>query len=317
MSYICETPVLLIFFNRPSTFEQVFEQVRKVRPKTLILAQDGARNEEDIAGIKACREIAESVDWNCEIIKDYSDENLGCGVRPYSAITNALKRFEKIIILEDDCIPSHSFFRYCDELLERYENDDRIAYISGLNHFETWDCGESDYFFTRAGAIWGWATWRRKWDRYYDYYVKGFADPYIRKLYCQQVGNKSVCESRISALEKANKSLTSGEKISYWDTQWGFAEYTQNMLVIVPRLNLIHNVGVGITSTHAKKMKTQKWVKYHNFVFIPTHELDFPIRHPNFCACDLEYHELIYKCSAGNPFKNMIKKILKMLRLKR
>ena len=78
MSYICETPVLLVFFNRPSTFEQVFEQVRKVRPKTLILAQDGARNEEDIAGIKACREIAESVDWNCEIIKDYSDENLGC-----------------------------------------------------------------------------------------------------------------------------------------------------------------------------------------------------------------------------------------------
>ena len=78
MSYICETPVLLIFFNRPSTFEQVFEKVREAKPKTLILAQDGARNEDDLPGIQACRNIAESVDWDCEVIKDYSEKNLGC-----------------------------------------------------------------------------------------------------------------------------------------------------------------------------------------------------------------------------------------------
>ena len=316
MSYICETPVLLIFYNRPSTFEQVFEKVREAKPKTLILAQDGARNEDDLPGIQACRNIAESVDWDCEVIKDYSEKNLGCGVRPYSAISNALNRFERVIILEDDCIPSQSFFRYCDELLVRYEDDDRIAYISGLNHFETWDCGNYDYFFTRAGAIWGWATWKKKWTRYYDYYVNGIEDPYIRKIYLQQVGNKTVGEARIAALEKAHKAKSTGEKLSYWDTQWGFAEYTQNMLAIVPRMNLIHNVGVGESSTHAKKLNVQKWEKYHNFVFIPTHEFDFPIRHPQFCACDVEYHELIYKCTAGKPIKRMVRKVLKALGMK-
>lgn len=317
MDYRCKTPVLMIFFNRPETFEKVFEKVRAAKPYTLILAQDGARNDRDLAGVEACRKITEQIDWDCEVIRDFSETNLGCGVRPYSAISNALEKFESVIILEDDCIPSASFFRYCDELLERYRDDDRIAYISGLNHFETWDCGKSDYFFTRAGAIWGWATWRNKWGRYYDYYVKGIEDPYIRKLYCNQVDDKAVCKARIASLEKANRSLHNGEKLSYWDTQWGFAEYTQNMLAVVPRVNLIHNVGVGAGSTHAKTMTTQKWIKYRNFVFIPTHELEFPLRHASFCACDTEYHQLVYKCTKGPRWKRFAKRILRVLGIKK
>lgn len=303
MEYRCKTPVLMIFFNRPGAFEKVFEKVRESKPYTLILAQDGARNEEDLIGIEACRQITSRIDWECKVIRDFSETNLGCGVRPCSAISNALKLFESVIILEDDCIPSASFFRYCDELLERYQNDDRVAYISGLNHFETWECGQSDYFFSRAGAIWGWATWRKKWQRYYDYYARGMEDPYVRRLYCQQVGNNSVCKLRIAALKKANLSLYSGERLSYWDTQWGFAEYTQNMLAIVPRVNLIHNIGVGLDSTHAQTVTTNKWIKYRNFVFIPIHELDFPLKHANFCACDMEYHQLVYKCTKRSVLK--------------
>lgn len=161
MDYRCKTLVLMIFINRPETFEKLFERVREAKPYNLILAQDVAKNGNEHNGMDACRKITERIDWDCEVIWDSSETNLGCGVRPYSAISNALKEFESVIILEDDCIPAVSFFRYCDELLERYQDDDRVAYISGLNHFETWDCGQSDYFFTRAGAIWGWATWRK------------------------------------------------------------------------------------------------------------------------------------------------------------
>lgn len=165
MNYQCKSPVLLIFFNRPDTFQQVFEQVRKAKPPRLILAQDGPRNEMDKEGILLCRKIAEKIDWNCEVVREYSEVNLGCGIRPQSAISKALELFDRVIILEDDCVPAESFFRYCDEMLEKYRDDERIAYISGLNHFETWDCGEQDYFFTKTGAIWGWATWANKWNR--------------------------------------------------------------------------------------------------------------------------------------------------------
>ena len=309
MEYICQTPVLMIFFNRPDSFEKVFEKVRQAKPKTLILAQDGPRNESDIPGIQACRKIVENIDWDCEVVRNYSTVNLGCGMRPKSAIDFALEKFEKVIILEDDCIPSSTFFRYCDELLERYKDDDRIAYISGLNHFETWDCGKYDYFFSRAAAIWGWATWRRSWGRFYDYYAENINDKYVKKLYKSQIGNDDVFQARVSALQKAYTSLESGEKLSYWDTQWGFAEFTQNMLAIVPRVNQICNIGVGELSTHAKTLKINKYVKNKNMVFIPLHEMGFPMTHPNFCACDMEYHEQVYKIAQGNVIKRMLRRI--------
>lgn len=313
MEYRCSTPVLLIFFNRPDTFEKVFEKVREAKPKTLILAQDGPRNDKDIEGINACRQIAESVDWECEIIRDYSEINLGCGARPQSAITGALEKFEQVIILEDDCIPSNSFFQYCDELLEKYKDDERICYISGLNHFEEWDCGGNDYFFTKTGAIWGWATWRRTWSKYYDYYVKSVSDEYARRLLKGAITNNYAYSIRINSWKKANASLATGEKLSYWDVQWGFVKYSQNMLVIVPKKNLIHNIGVGTGSTHAQNIKRTTFVKYKNFVFIPTHQLDFPLNHPDYCICDTQYDNLVYKCIGGNNFIRKLKKIIKFV----
>ena len=313
MDYCCETPVLLIFFNRPDTFSKVFEKVRKAKPRTLILAQDGPRGDYDISAIKKCREIAENIDWECEVIRDYSDVNLGCGVRPQSAITNVLDKFEEVIILEDDCIPSDSFFPYCEEMLERYKSDERICYISGLNHFEKWECGGNDYFFTKSGSIWGWATWRRAWNKYYDYYVSGVSSNYNLKLLETQIPNKYVFKSRKSAWLRANNSFTSGEKLSYWDMQWGFVKYSQNMLVIVPAKNLIHNVGVGTSSTHAQNLRNTTFVKYKNFVFIPTYEIEFPLIHPSTCICDTRYDNLVYKCSSGNQVKRIVAKVVKKI----
>ena len=99
MSYSCSVPILMIFFNRPDSFKQVFEKVREAKPKTLILAQDGPRNKSDIPGIEACRKVVENIDWECNVIREYSEVNLGCGVRPKSAIDFALERFESVIIL--------------------------------------------------------------------------------------------------------------------------------------------------------------------------------------------------------------------------
>lgn len=311
--YKCNTPILLIFFNRPDTFEKVFAEVRKAKPHTLILAQDGPRNEQDKIGIYECRRIAENVDWECNVIKDYSEVNLGCGVRPQSAITNALNKFERVIILEDDCIPSPSFFPYCEELLEKYKDDDRIAYISGLNHFEEWDCGDADYFFTKTGAIWGWATWRRAWSKYYDYYVENAKNEYNLKILKGQFKDKTAFESRLKEYKKVHASKESGEKLSYWDIQWGYVKYSQNMLVIVPKKNLICNIGIGLASTHAKQLKAARYVKYHNFVFIPTYDLDFPLKHPNICIPDVEYDNLVYKCARGNVIKRNLRKIKRWL----
>lgn len=292
---------------------QVFEKIKKVKPKKLFLIQDGPRNEDDLKKILECRKIVENIDWDCDVVRDYSETNLGCGVRPQSGISNAFKYVEKLIILEDDCVASESFFQYCEECLEKYKNDDRICYISGLNHFENWDAGGADYFFTKTGAIWGWATWKRAWTQYYDYYLKDMGNEYIQSLVEKQITHKYVAKRRMEACKRAQHSASTGEKLSYWDAQWGFVKYSQNMLVIVPRCNLICNIGTGVDSTHAKNIRKNVYRKYKNFVFIPLHELQFPLKHPKFCVCDTTYDNTMYKSSAGNPVRRILARILKRI----
>lgn len=308
----CKSAVLMIFFNRPDTLEKVFAKVREAKPEKLYLAQDGPRNDNDLENIMKCREIVDNIDWECEVHKDYLEKNIGCGMRPQTAISNVLKNEESVIILEDDCVPDLSFFNYCDEMLERYKDDDRICYISGLNHFEYWDC-DSDYFFTKTGAIWGWATWARVWNKYYDYKLQNVKDGYELQVVGMQFQDNYAANKRIKHWKEAKKLIESGEKISFWDNQWGYVKYSQNMLVIVPKYNLIRNVGVGDTSTHAQRTKNCTYKRFKNFFNIPTKSFPVKIKHPNFVACDYKYDKTVYKCTRGNPLRTFVVKVAKRI----
>ena len=154
--------VLILFFARPETLSQVFEQVRKAKPLKLFLYQDGPREgRNDLEGIQKCREIVENIDWECEVHKWYQDKNVGCDPSEYLSQKWAFSYVDKCIILEDDDVPSLSFFPFCQELLDRYENDERISMIAGMNHEEVSTDVPYDYFFTTNVSIWGWATWKR------------------------------------------------------------------------------------------------------------------------------------------------------------
>lgn len=309
-----KTPVALIFFTRPDTFEKVFEQVRKARPKKLFLIQDGARENrpDDVEKINECRKIAENIDWECEVYKNYSDVNLGCGVRPSSGISWVFEHVEKAIILEDDCVPCDTFFDYCEQMLDKYENDERISYISGLNHFAEWDCGKYSYFFTKTGAIWGWATWKRAWKKY-DYRANMIKDEYLSKILKYQFAHKYAGEQRVKEWINVSKEKEEDKELSFWDSQWGIEKYSQNQLVIVPKYNQISNIGVGVASSHAQNRSETQFKKYKTFFHIPTKMLEFPFTHPEFCVCDIEYDKLVHKCVYGNVAIHKIKNIIKSI----
>ena len=286
--------VLIIFFNRPNTLEKVFEKVREAQPPKLFLVQDGPRpgNGEDVTRIEACRKIVENVDWDCEVYRNYSECNLGCGLRPQSGISWVLSQVESSIILEDDCVPEMSFFTFCDEMLERYKDDERICYISGLNHFEEWDFGDSSYGFTKGGSIWGWATWERAWKRY-DYAVNGITNSYVEKHIVQFLSRN---KSRIGLWKRTNELVKAETKLSYWDVQWGFVKYSQNQLVIVPKYNLISHIGIGADSTHAAGASSihRRYKDYNNMA---VRALEFPLAHPAHMLCDTAYDNLLMKCN--------------------
>ena len=152
-----DVSVLILFFNRPDFLQKVFDEVKKARPSKLLLYQDGPRGEQDMVGIEACRKVVEDIDWECEVHRNYLKENQGCDPSGFRSHQWAFSLADKVIILEDDVVPSQSFFPFCKEMLDRYENDERISMIAGFNVDEvTPDCNDS-YFFTSVFSIWGWA----------------------------------------------------------------------------------------------------------------------------------------------------------------
>ena len=161
-----DVAVLLLFFTRTDSFEKVFEAVREARPSKLFLYQDGPRGERDMAGIEACRKIAENIDWECDVYRKYQERNYGCDPSEYLSQKWAFSIVDKCIVLEDDDVPSQSFFPFCKEMLDRYEHNERISMISGFNTDEVTPDVNDDYFFTSVQAIWGWASWRRVIDRW-------------------------------------------------------------------------------------------------------------------------------------------------------
>jgi hypothetical protein len=239
------TPVLFILFNRPDTTRKVFECIRKIKPLQLFIAADGPRKEKegDFERCEEVKRIVNEVDWECELHTLFRSENLGCGRGPYEAINWFFEHVEQGIILEDDCLPSLSFFNYAQELLIKYKDNNKIWHIGGNSFYP--NNFHSSYYYSCYGHIWGWATWRRAW-RHYDFELRNI--------------NRSILETRINEtfLTKEEKTFWLNhydyvKKLSekdFWDYQWSITLWYNNALSIIPAKNLINNIGFGENATH-------------------------------------------------------------------
>ena len=266
-----KTPVAFIIFKRPDTTQKVFEAIRQAKPPKLLVVADGPRADRTGEAEKcaATRAIIDRVDWNCKVIKNYSEINLGCGKRVSSGLDWVFDQVEEAIILEDDCVPHPTFFHFCEELLERYRYDDRIASISGQNVQFGSRRTEYSYYFSRYPHIWGWASWRRAW-QHYDFDMKLWPEIKARNLLRDilQDPEAEKCWSEIfqSIYER---------RIDTWDFQWTFVCWIHSRLSILPNANLVSNIGFGTESTNTDDENS----RYHN---LATEAIKFPMKHPPF-----------------------------------
>ena len=281
--YQVESPIAMVVFNRYDTAIKVFEQVRKVRPKKLFVIADGPRPNvpEDVEKCKKVRAIFDNVDWDCEVYKNFSEENLGCSKRPYTGFSWVFENVEEAIILEDDCLPNITFFKYCDELLKKYKDDERIMLISGTNQLKTWKRENYSYHFSNFGGIWGWASWRRAW-KYFDIEIKLWKDEATKRLLKDRLSKLQYFTRKRVYDELCNNS----ENTTAWDFQWGFARLIQSGLAISPSVNLITNIGNGADATHtAKKSMVSELTSY---------SMEFPLVHPPYVMQDEEYDKKMF-----------------------
>lgn len=292
---LVDVPVAVIFFNRDDSLKMVYERVREARPSKLFLIQDGARenNRSDVEGIQACRNIFKNIDWECEIYKNYSEENLGCGRRVSSGISWVFEHVDMAIIIEDDCVVEPTFIRFCAELLEKYKDDERITMISGLNHFGEWECGNNSYFFTQTGAIAAWATWKRVWNQF-DFYISDFSNEYNQKILASAFHNKRAAKARLKNWNSIYEKGKAGDLIRYWGPQFGYLKYKTGGYCIVPAHSLSSNVGVNAKATFSGSGLEFMKKSMRSWFFQQTRPIEFPLRHPSVIQFDTEYDQRYY-----------------------
>jgi len=250
-SMLLETPVIFIIFNRPHTTARVFQEIAKAKPRKLFVVADGPRDgvQGDVERCQAARAIIERVDWDCEVRKNYSDVNLGCGKRPATGINWVFEHVDRAIILEDDCVPNLSFFRFCDELLEKYRHHENIMQICG-NHFgiRSRDFTSNYNFSMHNICAGGWATWQRAW-KYFDPEVKQWETlretSWLKDLVDNPLADRYWREMFDLAFSRKGE-------VSFWDYQWTFACWVNNGLSIIPQSTLVSNIGFGPGATHTK-----------------------------------------------------------------
>lgn len=265
-----ETPVAFVLFRRPDRTRRVFEAIRRARPRRLFLIADGPRPgvAEEQLGCEQARAVVEEVDWTCEVTRDFSDANVGLKHRLPSGLDGVFREVDRAIVLEDDCLPHETFFRFCDELLDRYAAQERVMHIAGSQLMRNPPPLQASYHLSRYVHVWGWATWRRAW-RHFDVQLRVWhdldhteRDQRLRSMF----GDQS--ERRYWRYVWDNS-----REIENWDAQWSYALLAREGLAANPNRNLISNIGFGTDATNATEDPL-------GIAARPLEGIRFPLEHP-------------------------------------
>lgn len=265
-----KTPVVLFIFNRPATTARVFAAIAAAKPKHLLIVADGPRPgiAGDAAKVEATRALVSQIDWDCTVLRNYAEQNMGLAQRVPSGLDWAFSHYERAIVLEDDCLPHPTFFRYCDELLDRYQSDASVGMIGGSNFQNGASRTDASYYFSRYPVIWGWATWRDRWVGVYDPTMARW--PALRNT--DWLAGVLDGDRRKAAYWRDRFDETPA--IDSWAYRWLFANWVAGRLCITPDVNLVANVGFGADATHTTQDTSP-------VADVALAALRFPLRHPD------------------------------------
>lgn len=260
--------MLFLIFNRPDCARASFESIRNAHPAKLFIASDGPRS--GVSGesllVDQTREIAKKVDWDCEVKVLFQIKNLGCRFGVSTAIDWFFSHVDEGIILEDDCVASPEFFRFCDELLYRFRGDERVTCITGNNFQRGIKRGRADYYFSIFNHCWGWATWRRAWQHYDN----------DMACWPNEV-NADVLSGLVSPVGARYWSEIFDEvkagHIDSWAYIWTLSCWANSGLTATPNKNLVRNIGFDERATHTK-------VDWQNHLQADAGGLAWPLAHP-------------------------------------
>lgn len=295
MKEVFQVPVVLFCFKRVDTTIKVLDRIAEVKPRKLYIMSDEGRDETEKEIVARCRKaIEDRIDWPCEVVKNYAVENRGVFVNIALGARWVFEREEKAVFLEDDNLPEITFFQYCEELLKRYENDDRVLWICGTNYFGDYQAENgASYMFTRNLLPCGWASWSKKFLGTYDYALKGLDDPVKLKRAKQSYFNKALYKQQMFNVRGEKYRMDSRKRCLSWDSQMAFSVRISGMFGVSPAKNQIKNIGVDENSIHGgtsfDSVMTQRFCGMDSYAF------NFPLKHPSSVCIDKVYEKKLEK----------------------
>lgn len=264
-----KSPILLMIFKRADTTQRVFERIREAQPPKLYIAADGPRKGEkgEAEKCEETRKIVENIDWPCKVEKLYHENNLGCGIGPSTAISWFFTHEPEGIIIEDDILPHPDFFRFCDEMLEKYRHDKRIMMVSGHNEFYKGYTSENSYYLSHLGGIWGWASWRRAWNGY-QFDLNTVSREELEIALKSQPFPMSFVAKWLGYYDM----MSSSSRKDTWDYQWAIHRFLQQGLTILPYQNLTLNIGFdSVDATHTQGVNIDETLREEKGIY-PLHQ---------------------------------------------
>lgn len=299
--YEVQTPLILFVYNRENTTRQLLDALSHVKASKIYVFADGPKKEifQDYDQCAKVRALIDQFSKRSSIKKFYSDINRGCEKQIPSGISEVLSHEKRCIVLEDDCIPESSFFRYCDELLDYYENDTRIMTISGTN-IQVKKRTSDSYYFSKFTHSWGWATWKRAW-QHYDHNMNKWQElkttNWLREHFTRELSIKIWTNifDRVVA-----------EQMNAWDYRWLYSMWLKRGYTIIPSVNLVKHIGFGSESTHFRNTTQKNEMK--------TRQIEFPLRHPKVVSCHALADEFTQRIIHENR-KSLLSKIAHFMKL--
>lgn len=295
----------MLVFNRPDLTKVVLDKILEQNPQKLYVVADGPRKNrpDDVENSKRTRALFDNIPEHIECIRLFRDNNLGCKLSVSSGITWFFEQEEYGIILEDDCLPNDSFFPFVEEMLMKYRYDEQIMHISGDNFQLGRERGftpGASYYFSHMTHIWGWATWRRTWEKY-NIDMKG-----LQEFYASQKHLELGWEWFYQWKYKKHFQQVADNKIDTWDYQYHFSVLQNGGWSILPNVNLVKNIGFGVAATHTMDAESE-------FSKLPTDELKFPVVHPTVRKVDIDADNFMMGLMYG---KNWVERIMRFVRSK-
>jgi len=285
-------PVVVFFFKRAEKTALIIDRLSLVQPKKLYLISDGGRNGAESALVDECRRVVESrINWPCEVVRNYADSNRGVFDRIGLGAKWVLEKEGAAIFLEDDNLPEISFFKFCEEMLERYRRDTRVLWICGTNYLKEYEPSDgASYVFSRHMMPCGWASWKDKFCQFYDENLSLWDDPYLKERIVAEYSNGALCRQDIRNWDREKRRIEGGRPNS-WDYQMSFSQRVHGLYAIVPKYNQISNIGVDEHSIHGGT--TFSNIMTSRFCGLPTKPLVFPLSHPKAVLSDLKFESLV------------------------